>query len=162
MNGHLRAKRRILAAIAATAFVAGCGGTDAIGVDATTAVSTAQADDDTASNREETIAIAYRVTGPTGSVVDVDQVLETTAGTQEQSLQHTLDSSAEGTAFTPFIRGVDFTITVSEGGPVTFEAFRTRLDPEAPPFADFDEIDVTESLDTVEVEADAPRTISVP
>ncbi len=108
------------------------------------------------------IALGWRLSGPTGSLVEVDDALVTPGADDrlEQSFSFELDE-AEPREFlyTAWVSDADVTVTVTEGGPVQVELMRGYQTSPSEPGV-FPEIVYTETLEMVMVAAGETTTVS--
>ena len=163
-----------LPALLAVFLLAGCGDDDGSstpppgGASATTAASGAATEDDAGADAAASDAddpsnpwvLGYRVTGPAGSVVEVE-VIAIAAGDEQPSFTQrpNLDDDPWIAVFTNWVESATLEVTVTSGGPVTVEGITGRFqDPEDP----FGGIDVSEVHGSVELDPGASGTLQVP
>jgi hypothetical protein len=108
---------------------------------------------------ENLTTYGYRVDGEPGTTVLVETVAETEAGPQDLSQTWSITDEPRSMLFTNWVTGGEISLEVTEGDAATVEIIRGHaVDPEDP----FAGIEVVEVLETVEVAADDPVTVTFP
>ncbi len=161
-TGRLVAKA-LAAVFVVGALAAGCGGGD------TTTPSARSSESDAApiteagpSGRSDATSdvLGYQVTAEPGTVLEIETVA-VADGIAQSPLPQTLTIRDEPAPmlFTVFVDSATIDVEITDGDSATFEVIRGHMvDPEDP----FGGIEVTETLQTVEITADAPATITAP
>lgn len=114
--------------------------------------------DGTASSEDRT-TFGYRIDGAPGTTVEVETVAETEAGPSDMSQSWTVTNEPRWSLYTNWVTGGEITFELTEGEAATVEIIRGHtVEPDNP----FAELEVVEVIETVEVSADAPVTVTLP
>lgn len=108
---------------------------------------------------ENPTTFGYQVDGEPGTTVLVETVAETEAGPQDLSQTWSITDEPRWMLYSDWVTGGEITLELTEGDAATVEVIRGHaVDPEDP----FAGIEVVEVLETVEVSAGTPVTVTFP
>lgn len=101
----------------------------------------------------------YRVDGEPGTTVLVETLAETEAGPQELTQTWSITDRPRWMLYSDWVTGGEISLELTEGDAATVEILRGHaVDPDNPSAG----IEVVETLDTVEVAAGEPTTVTFP
>lgn len=108
---------------------------------------------------ENPTTFGYQVDGDSGTTVVVETMADTEAGPQEMSQTWSITDKPRWMLYTNWVTGGEISLELTEGDSATVEIIRGHaVDPDNP----FAGIEVVEVLETVEVTAGEPVTVTFP